>query len=64
MVLNAVCGNAANDYAGSVGFSLVDMLIGSIKRCAVAPWLVPVNRGHFEAGRRGLAETIRDEAHV
>jgi hypothetical protein len=31
--------------------SLVDMNVVIIQRCAVAPWIVPVNRGHFDADR-------------
>jgi hypothetical protein len=43
--------------------SLVDMLIGSIRRCAAIPWLVPVNRCYFEAERRGLALVLREGGH-
>jgi hypothetical protein len=45
---------------GSSGVcSLADVLVGSIRRCAVAPCLVPVNRCYFEADRRGLDQVIR-----
>jgi hypothetical protein len=40
---NAGGGNADNDGAGRSGPRLVDVLVRSIKRCAVAPLLVPVN---------------------
>jgi WD40 repeat protein len=47
---------------GTGGRSVVDMLVGSIKRCSSGPWLVPVNRGYFEADPRGLAVVIRERA--
>jgi hypothetical protein len=60
LVLEASVGNGGGGGSGvgdvgddSAGRSLVHMLVSSIKRCAAAPWLVPVNRGYFEADRRG-----------
>jgi WD40 repeat protein len=64
VVLGAGGGNGGGDDGGRRGvFSLVDMLVGSIKIYAFAPWLVPVNRGHFEADRRGLSQVIRGGAN-
>jgi WD40 repeat protein len=55
-------GGGSGAIGESGGRSLVDMLVGSIRRRAVAPWLQPVNRGHFEVNRRGLSQVIREEA--
>jgi hypothetical protein len=43
--------------------SLVDMLIGIIRRCATIPWLVPVNIYYFEAERQVLALVLREGGH-
>jgi hypothetical protein len=65
LVPGADGGNGGGDE-GSGGrsgvCSLVDMLVCSIKRFVTGPWLVPVNRGHVEADRRGLALVILEEA--
>jgi hypothetical protein len=53
---NDAGGGDSDDSSG--GRSLVDMLVDTIKRCAVAQWLVPVNRGHFESDRRRLVQVI------
>jgi hypothetical protein len=58
LVRNA-CGENDHGQDGSGGRSLVDMLVGSIKRCDVATGLVPVNRCYFEAEGRGLAHVMR-----
>jgi hypothetical protein len=60
----AASGGASDDYddgdGGSSGVcSLVDMLVGSITKFAVAPWLVLVNRWYFETDRRDLAQVKR-----
>jgi WD40 repeat protein len=54
-------GNGDDAGGSSVGCTLVDMLLSSIKRCVAAPWLVPANRGYLEADRRTLARVIREE---
>jgi hypothetical protein len=46
LVLNA-CGENCHGHGGSGGRSLVDMLVGSIKRCDVATGLVHVNRSYL-----------------
>jgi hypothetical protein len=66
LILDAASGNGGgggDGDDGSGGRSLVDMLVESIKRCAVAPWLLPVNRGHFEADRRCLVQVIQGVAN-
>jgi hypothetical protein len=40
----------------------VYMLVRSIKTCAAAPWLLPLNRCYFEADRRAFEHIIREEA--
>jgi hypothetical protein len=50
------------DGCGSGGCSLVDMLVRSIKRCAAAPWLLPLNRCYFEADDGALEHIIREDA--
>jgi hypothetical protein len=59
-------GSYDNDGGGGGGgggsssvCSLADVLVCSIRRCAVAPCLVPVNRYYFEADCRGLDQVIR-----
>jgi hypothetical protein len=63
LVLEVGGGNGGCSGGGNSGvFSLIDMLVGSIKRCADVPWLVPVNRFYFEADCRGLAQVVRGGA--
>jgi hypothetical protein len=66
LILEAASGNGGDGGDGddgSGGRSLVDMLVENIKRCAVAPWLVPVNRGHFEVDCRYILQVIRGNAN-
>jgi hypothetical protein len=60
LVLEEVGGN---DDDGSGGLSPVGMHVGSIKRCVVGPWIVPVNRGNLDVDRRCLSQVIREKEH-